>query len=371
MDYNKFISFILSDDLKPSQKAWIEAYDALRRNSTQASAFLNSREYSGKFITGFEIYGKRIAAFLQQLFHYIPPTAVGKQTKEELDLKKALTGQIARRVLLPILEHDYQHLHDREAMLELLVSIIRLSDRSCLDLIAEKLGEIPQLLAKLISEEHSSGFLSSWEITDPKTMQNWTGTAIDLAEQCESDHGVLQEIDKWRSLQALKVHLHHASDLLKPLHLVPSSLPNINPLRNMRRLSIGERGPKNVYANLAAVQTVKLSPQALPLLELFEMEIPDSERALLSTIKSIEEVETSRIMKTVIGSFPCRLCLLRGYQKRSALRGLTLQTNSEQRLEGLDLDSFEGLLGSNLGIWKISLSAQALKDLKHSKKEGT
>lgn len=370
MDYNKFISFILSDDTKHSQKAWIEAYDALRKNNTQVSVFLNSREYSGKFIAGFEIYGQRIAAFLQQLLRYIPPTALGQQTKEELDLKKALTGQITRRVLLPLLEHDYQHLHDRKALLELLVSVICLSDRSCLDLIAERLGEIPQLLAKLISEEHSSKFLLSWEIADPKTTQDWTGIAVDLAEQCEGDHGVLQEIDKWRSLQVLKEYLYQARDLLKPLCPGPSSLPNSNH-GNMRRLSIGERGPKNVYANLATAQAVRLSSQASPLLELFGVELPDSEHALLSTIKNLEGAETSQIMKAVMGSFPCRLCHLRGYQKSSGRRGSTIQTNFEQRLEELDLDSFEGLLGSNLGIWKISLSAQALKDLKHSKKEGT
>lgn len=367
MDY-KFISFILGDDAKHGPKAWIEAYDALRKNNTLVSVFLNNQEYSSKFIAGFEVYGQRIAAFLQQLLRYIPPTALGQQTKEELDLKKSLTGQIARHVLLPLLGHDYQYLHDRKALFELLVSVICLSDRSCLDLIAARLGEIPQLLAKLISEEHNSKFLLSWEITNPKTIQDWTVTAVDLAEQCESDHGVLQEIDKWRSLQALKEYLHQASNLLKP---DSSSFSNSVPHGNIRRLSIGESGPKHVYANLATAQAVSLSSPALPLLELFGVKLPDSEHALLSTIKTLEGAETSQIMKAVIGSFPCRLCLLRGYQKSSGLRGSTIQTNFEGRLEEMDLDSFEGLLGSNLGIWKISLSAQALKDLKHSEKEGT
>lgn len=370
MDY-KFISYILGDDTKHGPKAWIDAYDALRENNTLVSVFLNNQEYSSKFIAGFEVYGQRIAAFLQQLFRYIPPTALGQQTKEELDLKKALTGQIARHVLLPLLGHDYQYLHDRKALFELLVSVICLSDRSCLDLISARLGEIPQLLAKLISEEHSSKFLLSWKITNPKTIQDWTGTAVGLAEQCESDHGVIQEIDKWRSLQALKECLHQASDLLKPLYPDSSSFSNSVPRGNIRRLSIGESRPKNVYTNSATAQAVSLSSQALPLLELFGVKLPDSEHALLSTIENLEGAETSRIMKVVIGSFPCRLCLLRGYQQSSGLRGSTIQTNFEGRLEELDLDSFEGLLGSNLGIWKISLSAQALKDLKHSEKEGT
>lgn len=369
MDYSKFIHFILDENPKQGQKAWIEAYDALRRTPAQGSLFLSSRELSG-FVAGFETYGHRIADFLQQVHRYVPPTAFGQQTKEDLDSKKALTGQIARRVLLPLLDHDYQHLHDHKALLELLISVICLSDRSCLDLISAQLGALPELLAKLISGEHSSRFLSSWEITNPKIMQGWTGTAVSLAEQCESDHGVLQEIEKWRMIQALKTHLYQASDQHKSSY--PSSSASFNPWPqgNMRRLSIGESGPKNVHGNSARAQAISLSSQALSLLEIFGIDPPDSERTLLNTIESLEGIETSRIMKAVINSFPCRLCLRRGYQEGSDRQKSTIQNSSEQRLESLDLDSFEGLLGSSLGIWKISLSAQALKDLRHSKKEG-
>lgn len=336
---NVFVSFILKKNPKRSRGAWTEAYDSLRGNPTQVSAFLDNEEVSGTFVTGFELYGKRIADFLEVL-RCTPQTALGKHAKEELDLKKALTGQIARRVLLPLLGHSYQNLHGRDALFELLVSTIRLADRSCFDLLAARLGEIPHVLAKVISEKRSSEVLrdcTSSLVTNPKSMQDWTETAVNLAGRCESGHGVSQETEKWGLLQELKTHLYQAKDLLEARRPGSVSLPS----------------------------------GALPLLGVFGMCAPNSERSLLNAIEQAEKTETLSIMEAVMNTFPCRLCFLRGYEEISDIPALMIQSGTEQRSENLDLDSFEGLLGSDLGVWKVSLSAQAMKDLKHSKREGT
>lgn len=348
MNEDKFLSFVLSETPKQGHRAWLEAYDSLQRNPTQLSIFLSSREISGTFLAGIDIYGGRIAHFLQQLLQHSP---LGQQTKEELDAKKGLTGQIIRRVLLPLL--DNEHLHDRDAIFEFLISVIHLADRSGLDLIAARLGKIPRLLAKLISEERSSGFLSAWTSTDPGVMRNWTATAVSLAEQCASDHGIYHELARWHDLQELATYLHKAANALKPP-------PAGSGHDGLRRLSI---------RNTAVVG---LPPLALPLLEAFGLAVPVSEHALLVAIASLEGPETVSIMGAVINSFPCRPCFQRGIQNDAGARAAAAAARdySEQRLVVADLDSFEGLLGTNLGIWKISLSSQAVKDLRHSKKEG-
>lgn len=347
MNDDKFLLFILSETPKHGHRAWLDAYDSLQRTPTQVSLFLSSREISGAFVAGIEIYGSRIAYFLQQLLQYSP---LGRQTKEELDVKKSLTGQIVRRVLLPLL--DNEHLHDRDAIFELLNSVIHLADRSVLDLIAARIGEIPHLLGKLISEEGNSQFLRAWTNTDPAVMRNWTATAVDLAEQCESDHGIEHELDQWRRLEELTAYLNTADAALKSSPAGSSS--------GLRRFDIWN------------YHTVGLPAPAHPLLNSFGLAAPSSEQALHATIASLEGPETARIMAAVIDSFPCRLCFQRGFRKGADSRPMAAgRDNTEQRLEGADLASFEGLLGMNLGIWKISLSAQAMKDLRQSKKEGT
>lgn len=343
-DDKKFLSFILSETPKHGHRAWLDAYDSLRRSPSQVSLFLSSREISGSFIAGIETYGNRIASFLQQLLQYSP---LGHQTKEELDVKKGLTGQIIRRVLLPLLENE--HLHDRDAVFELLVAVVHLADRSGLDLIAARLGEIPRLLAKLIAEERCAGVLRAWTVTDSGVMRNWTAAAVDLAEQCVGGHGVEQYIDRWRALQELATYLDRANKALKSVQAGSARRPSLQ----------------------GSWITVNLPQSANPLLESFGLPVPTSEHALQSAIWSLEGSETASIMGAVMESFPCRLCFHRGFQKGSDHGPAVLRDNAEHRLEGTDLDSFEGLLGTNLGIWKVSLSAQAMKDLRHSKKEGT
>lgn len=340
MDEDKFVSFVLSETPKHGHRAWLEAYDSLRRNPTQISVFLSSREISGTFLAGIDVYGGRIAHFLQQLLQHNP---LGQQTKEELDVKKGLTGQFIRRVLLPLLDHE--HLHGRDSMFELLISVIHLGDRSGLNLVVARIGKIPRLLAKLISDERSSGFLRAWTSTDLGVMRNWTATAVSLAEHCVSDHGIDQELARWHDLQELSTYLHKAVNALKP--------PSDHDV--LRRPSI-----RNV---------VNLPPPALPLLEAFGLAVPTYENAALAAIASLEGSETASIMGAVINSFPCRSCSQRGIQNDTGARPVAARDYAEQRLVA-DLDSFEGLLGTNLGIWKISLSSQAVKDLRRSKKEG-
>lgn len=336
MDEDKFVSFVLSETPKHGHRAWLEAYDSLRLNPAQISVFLSSRQISGTFLAGIDVYGGRIARFLQQLLQHNP---LGQQTKEQLDVKKGLTGLIIRRVLLPLLDHEY--LHGRDSMFELLISVIHLADKSGLDLVAAHISKIPRLLAKLIPDERSSGFLQAWTSKDLGVMRDWTATAVSLAENCISDHGIDHELAQWHDLQNLSTYLHGTANAL-------NSPPEHNDVRN----------------------TLGLPLPALTLLKAFGLAVPLSEKALLVAIASLEGPRTARIMGAVISSFPCRPCFRRGIQNDAGARPVAAIDYGEQRLVGADLDSFEGLLGTNLGIWKISLSSQAVKDLRHSKKEG-
>lgn len=342
MDDHQFVSYILTETPKLGHRAWVDAYDSLRESPSQVALFLSRRENSSAFVAGIETYGSRIASFMQQLLQYSPH---GQQLKEDLDVKKGLTSHIIRRVLLPLLTNH--HLHDRDVIFELLISVIHLSDRRGLDLIATRVGQIRPLLAKLISDDRSARFLRSWTTTEPATMRNWTTTAVDLADQCVSDHGIEQELDRWRALQELIPYL---------------SAEN-------RRLQ--SSAAESSHHGIRTTGKVDLPTPALALLETFGLSAPTSGLGLQDKIAYLEGPETSRIMAAVIGSFPCRFCFQRGLGNGAAAQPGTWASGTvENRLDGADLDSFEGLLGTGLGVWKISLSTQAMKDLRHSKREG-
>lgn len=346
----------------------------MQRNPAQVSSFLADRGVSGTFIADFEVYGARIAEFLRQIPRYIPKTTLTQQAKEDLDSKQAIGGQLVKRVLLPLLENGYQHLHNRDALFEFLVSSIPLSDRNCSEQLAAKLGEIPHLLGKIISDKRSSNFVQEWTgllAKKPKAMQCWTETAVGLAGNCGSDHGVSYMIERWGLLKTLKTHLFNAKRQLETSQgLNPSSVTSLP--RNFRVLDRDDEWFQEWRPSPAAPKaTVNLAAEAITLLGSFGMAVPCFEGHLDRAIDEIGTTKTLNVMQTIISTFPCRLCFLRGYGNVSNTTLPTIETHFEQTLEELDLDTFEGLLGSNLGIWKISLSSQALKDLKHSRREGT
>lgn len=294
--------------------------------------------------------------------------------EEDTDLKQVVGGELVRRVLFPLLGSEYQHLHDRDALFELLVSAVPLSDRSCLDQLATRLGKMPHLLGKMISEERNSHYIRKWSkflVKDLESMQDWTETAVSLAECCDSSHGVSHQTERWSLLKTLGTHLKLLKEnrQLGALNQGLNAPTRILPQLNFRALEKDEKGTRR--GSVTSPAALNLTPETIALLESLGVSIPYSERTLIQTIDQVETTETFAVLEAVISSFPCHLCFLRGYGNFSRITTVpAVQTNFEQRLEELDLDSFEGLLGSGLGDWKISLSARALKDLKQSKREG-
>jgi hypothetical protein len=70
----------------------------------------------------------------------------------------------------------------------------------------------------------------------------------------------------------------------------------------------------------------------------------------------------------VVRVFPCQTCIIPGDQPIE----IEEYVPREYDIFGMDVktNTFESLLGSHLGVWKIVLSAQAMKDLRESVDDG-
>jgi hypothetical protein len=376
MGDTRFISFIFNDDDNhQSKKQWEDAYTSFKGNPSQISGFLENRELSGSFIAGFEVYALRIAKFVELIPQHNNPKARGRE-KEELDLQlgKLLGGHIVKKIIIPLLEQRYQHLHTRDALLELLFSIhVALADRSIFDQLAARLGKAPTLLGRLISDERSDKLMEGWidcVKSSKETMQDWIEVSMDLTKNCDSDHRVLSEMERWDLLITLKVYLrqvYNPGPVSQRKHSV-GTLPTGSRASGSNE-SLGVKGRRVSYTPAAIAPGI--SQECVMLLGQLRISIPSSVRAIRDTIVHIETNETFPILEAVLKSFPCRLCFTRGYGNTSEAIVSPVQTVFELKEHGPDSDSFEGLLGGSLGVWKIALSTQALRDLKHSQREGT
>lgn len=376
MGDTRFISFIFNDNDNEqiSKKQWEDAYTSFKGNPSQISGFLENRELSGSFIAGFEVYGLRIARFVQLIPQH-SNLKVRNKEKEELDLQlgKLLGGHVIKKIIIPLLDQRYQHLHTRDALLELLFSTVSLADRSIFDQLASGLGKARALLGRLISDQRSDNLIGDWIKcvgSSKETMQDWVEVSVDLAKNCERDHRVLSEMERWDLLTTLKLHLRQAYNSGASSQRKHS----VGTLQSESRASgssktVGVKGRRVSYTPAAIAPGI--SQDCIALLSQLKIAIPSSVRAIRDTIVHIETKETFPILEALLGSFSCRLCFIRGYGNTSEAIVSPVHADFESQEDAFESDSFEGLLGGGLGVWKIALSTQALRDLKHSGREGT
>jgi hypothetical protein len=83
---------------------------------------------------------------------------------------------------------------------------------------------------------------------------------------------------------------------------------------------------------------------------------------------AVQRMTGERGLRQVIRVFPCQTCIMTGDQPIDIEEFVP----RENDIFGMDLctSTFENLLGSHLGEWKIILSAQAMKDLRGSVDDG-
>ncbi|KAF8469778.1 hypothetical protein BDZ91DRAFT_721031 [Kalaharituber pfeilii] len=247
------------------------------------------------------------------------------------------------RMIAPLL-YRHQHLRNSPALFNLLLAALRLADFSHLGQLAATLGEIPSLLGKAFSFNCSADLLREWidvlgrHHPNPMTLANWTGVLADVIKHCNGFHGADEFLEKWKNVQILRQELREAQK-----------------------------------AATSVTFEIEFSPQTLDLFDQFNIKCPSSSTALAATLNKVEVTVTTDIMSSLARSMPCRLC----FETSTALhptRGKGVWngniTNAIRGDMAFPSLSFEHILGPSLGLWKICLSAQALKDLESSNSEG-
>ncbi|KAF8464839.1 hypothetical protein BDZ91DRAFT_728927 [Kalaharituber pfeilii] len=247
------------------------------------------------------------------------------------------------RMIAPLL-YRHQHLRNSPALFNLLLAALRLADFSHLGQLAATLGEIPSLLGKAFSFDCSANLLREWidvlgrHHPNPMTLANWTGVLADVIKHCNGFHGADEFLEKWKNVQILRQELREAQK-----------------------------------AATSVTFEIEFSPQTLDLFNQFNIKCPSSSTALAATLNKVEVTVTTGIMSSLARSMPCRLC----FETSTALhptRGKGVWNGNITDATRVDMAfpslSFEHILGPSLGLWKICLSAQALKDLESSNSEG-
>jgi len=339
----RFLELIFGDNPGHSYGAWVRAYDSVQKYQDQLITLISISPYQTTFITDFDQFGGRVVKFLRNADKYLPRTPEGYRSR------KSLGTLMIDKLMIRLLDDQYQHLRDRETYFELLMCMLLLADHigNRLRGLAAYLVDISSLLGKVISSDLSSHFLEGWVDSMGKshpnatTLRGWTEVTANLINRCAGGHDVEEILDRWKSLKLVRDQLYTSQKVL-------TLDPNYD---------------------------ISFSDDMHTLLRNFRLAPPHSEATLKSTLEVIDIALTFEILTTLIKSMPCRLCFSNcaGGGNMSILT-----THSRRGSAGKDwFDEaetnqlqYEDLLGKSLGKWKIALSAYALKDLQNSHSEG-
>jgi hypothetical protein len=247
-----------------------------------------------------------------------------------------------------------------------------------LGVLARALGEKDQLLELLVSGENSSQVMKEWirafdassPLFNPNLFTEWTKRLVTLCRRCDGNHFVSQQFHIWRKLQDLIARL---TEVLNTSASMPKEAPKLVPLENLRKLVDGDKKSSNDGTRRKQNHSdlsILIPSEVNDLLGYFGITPPASERALRNALEQLQRDETVKVLRILANSFPCRPC------HQASLGGSLAETTpeeevpveQEEKARGSQL--FTGLFGSSLGIWRIFLSAQALKDLEQARSEG-
>ena len=334
------MDWIFNDNPSRSHGAWIRAYDSLHRYQDQLITLITKSRHQTTFITDFDQFGGRVLMFLQNADNYLPRTPEGYRSRKSLGIL------MIDKLMVQLLDSQYQHLRDSEIFFELLMCMLLLADKTGNHLqgLAAYLADTSSLLGKVISSDLSSDFLGDWVDSLGKshpnatTLGGWMEVAANLIDACTGGHDVEEVLDRWKSLKLVKEHLHASQVAFK-----------YNPNYHIR-----------FSGDMHTLRGFGLAP-------------PDSEATLKSAIEVVDIKLTAEILSALIKSMPCRLCFSNcaGGEHTSTLKSHPRHGSGGDGWFDANQLQYEDLLGKSLGRWKIVLSAQALKDLQNSHSEGS
>jgi len=264
---------------------------------------------------------------------------------------------------------------DADAMDKLVIAAIKHAlplQPATLKVIATRLTEKPGLLervassmegAEIICDLFSVHFVSAVS----SISEGWARKLIGLCSVCAGSpicHGVSAEVEKWRALtETIAALVKHRKNCQAPAPQYTHVPANVV----VRELNSNDNKPFSAARRRSSVLEHKIPPlpdHVVAMLNGLNLQRPTS-RAISVLLGQIHATEIPAVLRAVLPTFPCRPCHDLS-QNSKALVEKDKQITRPRTDRGFCSEKVpeEGeLFGAKIGLWKVLLSAAALKDI--------
>lgn len=293
-------------------------------------------------------------------------------------IKDHITSEIV--ILFVELLPAFAGIIEDDQAIELLISALEnclLSQSPSLRKLARALADNGNLLEHLASDESGGETLHRWvtlpitAIQDATILGIWTQRLVDLVNLCPGQHGIHNEIQRWKTLVGLKSVLHDVQEKMeqksqsraqRSSHDIPVSSAHMIALGPDDKKSYIARGQEKTEAMIQVDENFHE-----PIRE-FGLRIPSTRSELEQAISTLEGEATISILRAVTRTYPCKLCkeALRAAISRTNVTVAPTSDKSPPTLPPVEVEIF----GKPIGIWKVLLSVQARKSLQGLSRSG-
>lgn len=276
---------------------------------------------------------------LARFFHFLHSALPSIRPPRKGETAVRLAGLLTK--LIP----DLHQLLEPRKLIEFLVPALKICVASPQPRGLRKLGKVlygcGNVLEYLAADPSGSAVIRQWaylpnpQALDMETMAVWTERLSSMVSSCIGNHEVAPAIQEWGNLKALQSSLQGLEARL----LIREAKQDARMQYTKPAFPILEDGPKN-------------------LLELFGLAEPESRRMVQSHVEQLADGITASILRSIATSFPCKHCI--------PGLGSTPQNANQATIENTiaaDSDLELDVLGKGIGIWKVLLSAPALKSV--------
>ena len=342
---------------------------AISSQAAQIGSFLEDGSARTDFLTKFDVYSSHLLALI----------AFNEKMRAEIGCRMG-SQSISREVLALIcsmLSYPEFDLSDASTMDKLVITGLRYalpSQPAALKVLATKLAEKPGLLERVTSSKEGAKVIRSlfsvhFVNSMPSISNIWAQKLIGLCSVCTGSpicHGIATEVGKWRALTEIIVALeNHQREIRKA---PPQYTQNTAVM--VRQLDADDK--KSGYA--ARRRYSVLEPEIPPfpgrvvmMLDGLHLQQPRSSRAIEVLVEQIRDTEMPAVVQAVLPTFPCRPCHDLSQDPKALLE-------KDKQIKRARADSAcffkeppeeeETLFGTKIGLWKVLLSAAALKDIR-------
>jgi hypothetical protein len=357
--------------IKGDINGYADAFRTLSANPQQITQFFSNEDVIADFQMNFDKYGENLINFMDFCYKFKGDDSEKSDTK--------MIGHQMVEVLILLLDDTFNNLYTLETLSRIVIAGLQiglLGSTANLKKLAIRLGEKEGLIEAVVSDQDGCPlvlelFRKGSVVERPSACEKWARKLANLCSECPGSpyHAIKIEVDKVCMLiracnDVRNAQRQHELNLEKRFRDIRE--PAASLMRELNR-----DGTKGYFTSTTSdFKFPDLSEDTIAVLSDLDIKIPQSARYADIILERIQTIEIPELVCVLINTYPCRFCNELPISRESTFNLLPSEDEKRGKGDILEVPAEDGYFGSKIGLWKVLLSAEALKDIQGQSSAG-